>query len=349
MKPQLTPLRKAAILLASLDDETADALVAQMEPEDAGRVRREMADLGEIGRDVELQVLMEFRSGGHVARDPYPSGIELDKELAEKLARPVLSDSYSSPAPEAETPPPFRFLHEAQADTLVEYLQRERPQTIAAVVSHLSPTHAADVIDRLAPAVQAQVLRRLAELDETDPAVLRDIERHLESRISDQIRSHQRRQAGLQALGAILSAAAGRTRRDIVTNLMQHDSALAERLGFDRSGQPAEIDGARGRRENGHVQFADLATYDRQRLRQLLDAAPAEVVVLALAGADGEFVERAVACLTAKRGKLLRRALAHLGPTRLSDVEEAQNALTELARGLGLGASPARRLAAART
>jgi flagellar motor switch protein FliG len=53
--------------------------------------------------------------------------------------------------------------------------------------------------------------------------------------------------------------------------------------------------------------------------------------VLALAGADASFVERAMGCLPARQARLLRRALKHLGPTRLSDVQEAQQALSGLA------------------
>jgi flagellar motor switch protein FliG len=352
MKPELTPLRKAAILLASLDDETAESLMAQMPKEHAARVRRELAELGDIDPVLEQQVAAEFRSRETTAHDPYSAGIELDARLAERLAQPVLPDAYAPTSLSAAEPPPFRFLHEAETDTLVEYLQRERPQTIAVVVSHLSPGHAADVIGRLAPTVQAQVLRRLAELDETDSAVLRDIERHLESRISEQIRSRDRRQAGLQALDAIVSAAGADARRDLVRNLIQHDSALAEKLGFDGPRRSRARDAARtgsystsgDELDTGALAFADVARLDQHRLRAILDAAPAEVVVLALAGADADFVDRAAASLSAKRGKLLRRALAHLGPTRLSDVEEAQESLARLATDLELGGAGNQRL-----
>ena len=40
MKPKLTPLRKAAILLNSLDEATANALLRQMTPAESERVRR---------------------------------------------------------------------------------------------------------------------------------------------------------------------------------------------------------------------------------------------------------------------------------------------------------------------
>jgi flagellar motor switch protein FliG len=82
------------------------------------------------------------------------------------------------------------------------------------------------------------------------------------------------------------------------------------------------------------MEFASLVELDDARLSALVEAAQTDVLVLALAGADAPFVERVANCLTARQARLLRRALAHLGPTRLSDVEEAQESLADLAAEL---------------
>jgi len=342
MNESLTPLKKAAILLASLDSETADRLLEQMGSDGAARVRHEIMSLGAIDPDVERQVIAEFRRRDLPPRDPYPSGIELDSGLAEKLAQPDYAVSSAAPSPQGAEPAPFRFLHEAEADTLVQCLAHERPQTIAVVVSHLAPAQAAEVLDRLAPSLQAQVLRRLAELDEADPKVLRDVEAHLETWITEQMRSRQRRRAGLDALGAILSAAGQSKRRQIVANLVQHDGSLAESLGF-ASAHRSTPSGAETTLSNrqpvgatapSELRFHDLLEYNDERLRAVVGASQAEVIVLALAAASAEFVDRVCGCLPANKAKLLRRALTHLGPTRLSDVEEAQQTLADTAAQL---------------
>ena len=53
--------------------------------------------------------------------------------------------------------------------------------------------------------------------------------------------------------------------------------------------------------------------------------------MLALAGAPQALVARILGQLPPKAAKQLRRSLDHLGPTRLSDVEEAQQHLAQLA------------------
>jgi flagellar motor switch protein FliG len=54
-------------------------------------------------------------------------------------------------------------------------------------------------------------------------------------------------------------------------------------------------------------------------------------LVLALAGASPQFAERAIELLEPGRARGLGESLCNLGPTRLSDVEEAQRQLAELA------------------
>jgi flagellar motor switch protein FliG len=358
MNKPLTPLKKAAILVASLDDETADEMLEQMGPEGAARVRREIMSLGAVDPEVERQVIAEFHRRDLPPRDPYPTGIELDSSLAEKLAQPDNPDPIAVSNNPAAEPAPFRFLHEAEADTLVQCLAHERPQTIAVVVSHLGPAQAAEVVDRLAPSLQAQVLRRLAELDDADPDVLRDVEAHLETWITEQMRSRQRRRAGLDALGAILSAAGNSSRRQIVANLFHHDGSLAESLGLAPT-KRASADRAASTSKNPEtvarmprqkeLQFHDLLKFDNERLLALVTQAPAEVVVLAMAGANAEFVDRVCACVPTNKARLFRRALAHLGPTRLGDVEEAQQTLADMAADVDFEdghPSPSRRVAA---
>jgi flagellar motor switch protein FliG len=80
--------------------------------------------------------------------------------------------------------------------------------------------------------------------------------------------------------------------------------------------------------------FADVARLDDAALATVLHTAETEIMILALAGSTAELVERVLAQLPLEEGKALCYALDHLGPTRLSDVEEAQHELARLARRL---------------
>src|SRR5690348_15664253 len=53
-------LRKAAVLISALDEPTADAVLQQMSPEDAAKVRRALIELDEIPAAEQQEVLAAF-------------------------------------------------------------------------------------------------------------------------------------------------------------------------------------------------------------------------------------------------------------------------------------------------
>jgi flagellar motor switch protein FliG len=324
MTPKLTPLRKAAILLDSLDDATVDALLRQMAPAESNRVRREVAALGEVDPEIQRQVVAEFRSGAS-PRDPYPNGIELDDSLVQKI---------SAAAPSLGAP----SAGDSEADTLVQFLKHERPQVIALVLSHLAPDRAAKVLDRFEANVQGHVLHCLSHLDETDPAVLHDLEDHLHLQLREHIRLRKCQAAGAAAVSAILAKVDSRKRSIVLQNLADRDRDLANRLqsqsrGSHSSGtyESIEVTEAPDGLPIEFTGFDRLYHLTNEELRKVMSRAKSEVVVIALAGADAPLVERVLKCLPPKQSRLLARALKHLGPTRLGDVEEAQLALARLA------------------
>jgi flagellar motor switch protein FliG len=313
-------MRKAAVLVASLDPERGEAILAQMSPAQAEALRVAVADLGPLDPVEQAGVIEEFFRIGPLLPDREPSGIELDDPRCAELAVPQADPGSGQTTLADPTPgPPLRLLHEASAEALSPFLEREHPQTIAVVVSHLSSARAAEVLAGLPDDTQVEVAQRLVDLDETDPQVLCEIERGLETWLTQQARGDRRRAAGMTALVNILDAANARTREHILANL-------------GGAGRP--VAGMVACPPQSPVVFADVEQLDGASLAVVLDHAGQEVLILALAGAPGDFAERALDLLPRAKAQVLRRALCNLGPTRLSDMEEAQQELARLARNL---------------
>lgn len=170
-------LRQAAILIASLDQATADALLDQLAPAEADRVRRMLVSLDEIDSSEQEAVIGHFL------------GVDEPDDPEQVISQPE--------------DPPFEFLREACANQLLPLLEHEHPQTVAVVVAHLPRSRAAEVLNSLADPLQADVMRRLADLDEMDVEILREVERGLKDRIVRQVRTQRRH----NALAEILEAA----------------------------------------------------------------------------------------------------------------------------------------------
>lgn len=315
-------LRRVAILVASLDMQTADALLAQMPGEQADLVRQTILELGDVDPAEEREVIDDFFRNGPPASKQGLGGSEFDRQASRRPARATAPTTTPAPAPMRPSIPsmrddePFTFLHEADNEKLTLLLLDERPQTIALVVSHLPEDRAVVVLGNLPAAIQAEVIRRWVDLEDADPEILREVGRGLQSRITSQAIDDDRHTLGLARVGRILAAAAPRLKHQILTNLEAYDADLAAHLG------PRRLD------------FEDLEQFDDASLATLLKASDPQVAILALAGARGSLVERVVRNLPPREAKILRRSLDHLGPTRISDVEQAQETMARLAEKL---------------
>jgi flagellar motor switch protein FliG len=311
--------RKAAIVVASLDSTTADMVLAQMGPDEADKVRRAILHLGDVDPIEQEEVIDEFRRTEPPVRMPDLPGIELNDDLARKLSLPAPDADYASesaldePIDDGE---PFRFLHETEFEPLMPYFRREHPQTIAIVAAHLPPDRASELLSKLPPGLQVDVVRRLADLDEADPNVLKEVERGLQAWFAEHSNHRQRRMSGLATISAILDATPQDARRQMVSNLTRVDRSLAGKLQTNR------------------YRFSNLVQFDDAALTIVLRAADPELIVLALAGASEQIVERVARQLPTAQAKALAKALTYLGPTRLADVEDAQQAIADLATDL---------------
>jgi len=315
MKDTRRNLRKAAMLVASLDEHSAEALLAQMTPIQAQAVKRAIETLGPIDAGEQHDVIEEFVRVGPLVPGKQTSGIELDDRLPRQLAISGRSERASCETSTSDAAP-FRFLHEAPARLLTPFLEREHPQTVAVVVSHLPAERAAEVLAGLSGDLQIEVARRLIDLDEADPEILREVEQGLEAWIGQQVRGDQRRAAGLAALNNILGAAPPQTKQHILANLTRHDRQLAAQLKSPNFPQ---------------MTFAEIEQLDSAALSVVVRQAPRELLVLALAGSGLGFAERVFGLCEPPDAAVLTEALRNLGPTRLSDVEQAQRELAELA------------------
>jgi flagellar motor switch protein FliG len=322
-------IRKAAILMASLDRDAADLLLEQLGQECAELVREAALALDELDDAERQRVIDEFRRIGPMVPDKSPPGIELDGLVAPSIsgleeqtmasateATAPAGQIFMSAAEQAATPapPPFGFLREAEEEKLCQVLSTERPQTIALVLSHLPPERAGEVLSRFAPALTIEVIRRLADLDSADPETLRQVEQAIEARLSRQFDTQRDHTGGPEAVARILAACDAGVAGGILDNLAQFDEALASQL---------------GRRP---LKFDDLVEFDDAMLSAVFQAAEPEVAEVALLSAPPELVERVLRRMVPEEAAALRQKLDSPGPIRLSDVDEAQQRIASLAQ-----------------
>ena len=218
-------LRKAAVLVSTLDRETAEKLLRQLNSSQADQVRTAADQLANVSPAEQRRVLDEFlRSGsmvaGQIATTSNPEdnfeGVDMDASLAVKLSTPSSNASLASfsatEIDELDVRAPHEgkndnSLYNARGENLAPLLGGEHPQSIAVVLSRLPVDTAADTLTRLHPALQANVARRLLDLDEAIPEVLFDVETELASTLQEKLAKTRRRETSAQNFCRILQAA----------------------------------------------------------------------------------------------------------------------------------------------
>jgi len=359
-------LRKAAILVAALDEATAESLLAGMPAAAARRVREVAGSLGPVSEIERRRVLTELMAARDTRRPDrratysFPAedeGVELDATLAQRIAQGYEDDRAEEtiptpvqpPAGDGRTRPAFSRLRGSQPQTLGRILSAESPQTIAVVLAHLDRRQAAATLANLDEALQVEVVRRLGRLDEANAEVIREIETQLESVITEEEAQERKRSAGAEMVREILVESGGEDRHRLLTKLKSTDEQLAGRLRFDvdtsaprKQGEPNLLHKPADQHYDPAPQaegfrlprFDDLALLADGNLAELLQTADAETALLAIAGAGKRFMRRLGRLLSARERRQLDRRLASLGPVRLADIEEAQRRMVQLAATL---------------
>ena len=240
-------------------------------------------------------------------------------------------------------------------------LTREHAQTVAVVLAHLTPERAAEILGSLPERLQADTIERLSVLGETDSESVTVIERELAvwlaTRAGDRGTIARRR----ESVSKILAAADPKTRRSVLSKLStrgvkiaEHTAPVAHNPEAPRSENrsryfrvdstqtakatiaaevlPGTPPRAAVRIESRlRIEFDQLIHFDSTALSAVLREVDAGVLALALAGSREELIDRITAQMPKRTGRVFRRALRKLGPTKLSDVEGAQRIVSDAA------------------
>lgn len=335
---KLSPaIRKAAILVSTLDERAADALLAQMGDEPAARVRSAVVELDEIPATEVQAVLAEFLAGQATAtRDitSDESGVELDFSFADH-------DS-AGPAAELAALQPervFAFLENVYPAETARLLAREGAQTVAVVIAQLDAQLAALILEALPSDLATEALERLACLHEPAADVLAEIAEHLQRALAP-IASPDSQAASLSGIRALLAAMDATVRERVLTGLQHRNWRLAEQLGHRQERESVGLtrfrveSSQRGVTPAPLVEFEDLLTLSDEALRRVFAAADPQVVLLALTGAPEALLTRILSQLPPNDAATLRKRLNCPGPVRLSDIATAQEELAAVARRL---------------
>ncbi|HEY1921984.1 MAG TPA: flagellar motor switch protein FliG [Tepidisphaeraceae bacterium] len=313
---ELSGVRKSAILLLSLSQEQASEILKRLPPEAVEDVSREIASIGEVTMDVRKGIFGEFYN--LALANSYVS--EGGLEYAKALIRKSLSDDDANRIIKQVTQQvqisPFSFLQKAESENLLTFIQDEHPQTIALILAHLPSQKASEILVGLPSQKQIEVVKRVANMEQTNPEVIKEVERGLEHRLSDIVSQTFEKAGGVDTVAEILNLADRSTEKGIMEGLEAEDPDLVEQI-----------------RRLMFV-FEDILLVNDKGIQSVLKEVDNEELALALKTASEDLKQKIFKNMSERAAQLISEDMQYMGPVRVSDVEAAQQKIVDIVRRL---------------
>jgi flagellar motor switch protein FliG len=310
-------IRKAAILLVQLGQERAAQIFSHLRDTEVEAISSEIAKLEALDTAETETVLNEFRelavARAHIAQGgPDFARNLLEQSLGRERAQTIM-DRLSAAAMKL----PFQFLYRADPRQLLTFIAGEHPQIIATVLAHIPSDKASAVLAGLEPERQTDVAHRIAVMDRTAPALLRQLETSLERKMSSILQpSESSVVGGVQPLIDIINRSDRATERLIIEALEARDPELA-----------AEI-------KSKMFMFEDIVGLEDRAVQQLLRQVETADLAMALKGVSEDVRTKVVSNMSERAATTLLEDVELLGQVLLRQVEEAQQKIILLIRGL---------------
>ncbi len=313
----LTGLRKAAVLMISLDMDSSSKIMANLSTDEIERLSMEIARIEEeIAPDVRDAVVREFYQTHMASKYLEQGGIEYARQLLEKSLSPEEAAKILAQLENTIQQAPFHFLKQADSEHLLMYIQDEHPQTISLIMAHLSPKQAAEILGGLTPKKQLEVVKRIARMEQTTPEAIRLVEQGLESRLASIVTQDLESAGGVQSVAEMLNLCDRTTEKGILENLEEADPDMVEQI-----------------RKLMFV-FEDIILVNDKGIQAMLREVENDELAVALKTASEAMQEKIFKNMSTRASEMIKENMEFMGPVRLSDVEQAQQRIVDIVRRL---------------
>lgn len=313
---EISSVRKAAVLLLAIDKEAAAMILKQLEPRAIEEVTRELAGMGDISQVLRDKVIEEFYDLALAQTWASEGGLEYARSLLQQSLEPKEAERILQQISQQVRKTPFSFLQKAEAQNLLTFIQDEHPQTIALIVSHLQFHKASEILAGLPGPKQIEVVKRVANMEQTNPEVIAEVERGLEARLSNMLSQSFEKIGGVDTVAEMLNLVDRTTEKGIMEGLEAEDPDLVEQI-----------------RRLMFV-FEDILLVNDKGIQAVLKEVDNDELAMALRTASPELKDKIFKNMSERAAQLIREDMEFMGPVRVADVEAAQQRIVDVVRRL---------------
>ena len=311
---QLNNTQKCAILMMLLGDEEASEILKNLGPKEVQQLGKEMYNVQGLDQDTVNQVLDEFlavikqQTDLGMGSSNYIKNV-MTKALGENKAQSVLGRITPT-----ESNKPIEILDWMDARSVAELISDEHPQIMALIISYLEAGVAADVLVLLPEDVQSDIIHRIATLETVQPDALAELERVMQLKFKTNTSLRASSVGGVKAAASIMNYTKQNMEQRVMKNLGEKDRNLAKEI------------------QESMFTFDTLILMDDRSMQTLLRNVDQEILIIALKGTDDALKDKIFSSMSQRAAANIKDEMEVLGPIRLTEVQEAQKAIINVAR-----------------
>ena len=313
----MTNSQKVAALLIALGPKAASEIMKNIEDEmEVEHIALEIASLQRINPETLNAILSEFYSIFQASGYLASGGVSYARQLLNEAYGESQADKILERLVATLQTNPFDFFNNADPAQLATSFQNENPQLVALVLAYLKPERSAAILGALSPEMQADVALRIADMDRTNPEVLREVERIMENKFSSVVTADFSMAGGIESLAEIINRSDRTTEKAILDSLEMKDPEIAEQV-----------------RELMFV-FEDIVHLDDRSIQRVLREVDTKDLALSLKGATQDVTDKIFKNMSERAATILKDDMEYMGPVRAKDVQEKQTYIVSIIRAL---------------
>ena len=313
---EMSGAQKAAAVIVALGVDKASLLYQHMEPAEVEQLTLEVAKLGFLDANTTEEVLTEYYQMCMTNKAVTEGGLEYARTVLQKAfgeqAAVTLLEKVTKSLKNRE----FSFMNKASDKDLFSALQHERPQTIALVLSYVDPDKAAAVIEQLEGRQQIQVVESIAQMDSASPTAIKIIENEMTRRFANIFDNNNVQVGGIDFVADVMNNLDRANEKSIFDGLEDSNEELAEEI-----------------RKRMFV-FEDIITMDDRSVQRFVRDCDPRDLVLSLKAANEEVANKLFKNMSGRMAESIRDDLEITTNVRMKDVEDAQQRIVNIIRGL---------------
>jgi flagellar motor switch protein FliG len=317
-KSALTGLRKVAILMTVLGEETAALLYRQLSADDVQQITAEVASLDSVPAELAQQILEEYLQQAAAQQMVIQGGTDYAARLLQKaFGGENTKDQVQKAAQTHGNAGKMDWLKNVDRQQLLPLLEKEHAQMKAVILAQVEPRQASSILATFPDEARVDVVRRMAQLRPCSPGLLEIIGTFLAQKLQE-VKVSEPKQADrvLERVPELMNCLGSNSSRPILEAIERDDANLASEI------------------RNLMFTFEDFLNVRETALRDWLASLDKKTLALALKGATEPVKEHIFKAMSSRAVEMLKEDMEVLGRVRAKDVSKAQQEAVAAARQL---------------